>query len=112
MAHYTLAQLSSDLDHAIEDFQVTLTTILPTSSEDVQFTASKEELLTGFVVEDSGREVTLDRRFHLNINGLSTYPDKGWVFTDGTNQHKVQSTQVDASGLLLQLDCSSRRAAS
>ena len=112
MAHYTTAQLSADLDHAIEDFQVTLTTVLPTSSVGVTFTASQESLVSGFIVEDSGREVQLDRRFHINIDGISTYPSKGWVLNDGTHQHKVQSVQFDASSLLLMLDCSSRRASS
>lgn len=112
MAHYTDAQLSADLNHAISDFQVTLTTVLPTSSVGVEFTASEESLLSGFIVEDSGREITLDRRFHINIDGITTYPSKGWVFNDGTHQHKVQTTQTDASGLLLMLDCSSRRARS
>tara|TARA_R110000824_G_scaffold193850_1_gene376277 strand:+ start:104 stop:442 length:339 start_codon:yes stop_codon:yes gene_type:complete len=109
VAHYTTAQISADLDHAISDFQVTLTTVLPTASVGVEFTASQESLLSGFIVEDSGREITLDRRFHINIDGISTYPSKGWVLDDGTNEHKVQSVQTDASGLLLMLDCSSRR---
>lgn len=109
MAHYTTAQLSADLDHAISDFQVTLTTVLPTASVGVEFTASQESLLSGFIVEDSGREITLDRRFHINIDGITTYPSKGWVLDDGTNEHKVQTVQTDASGLLLMLDCSSRR---
>lgn len=112
MAHYTIAQLSNDLDHAIEDFQVTLSVIRPTAHSAVNFTASQEELAAGFVVEDNGREITLDRRFHLNINGLTVVPSKGWVLDDGTNQFKVQSTQTDASGILLLLDCSSRRASS
>ena len=110
MAHYTDAQLSADLDHAIGDFQVTLTTVLPTSSVGAQFTASQETLQHGFSVEDSGREVQLDRRFHINTDGLSTLPSKGWVLNDGSNHHKVQTLSTDPSGLLLALGCSSRRA--
>jgi len=110
MAHYTNAQLSADLDHAISDFQVTLTVVLPSSSLGAEFTASQEALVAGYLVEDTGREIQLDRRFHININGLSPTPSKGWVFDDGTREHKVQQITYDASGLLLMLDCSSRRA--
>ena len=111
MAHYTNAMLSADLDHAITDFTVTLTTILPSASVGVEFTASTQTLADGYVVEDAGREVRLDRRFHINTNGLSTTPAKGWVFDDGTNEHKVQEITLDPSGLALMLDCSSRRSA-
>jgi hypothetical protein len=112
MAHYTDAQLSADLDFAIADFQVTLETVLPASSLGVTFTASQEALIAGFIVEDSGREIQLDRRFHINIDGLTTTPTKGWVLNDGTRDHKVQQIETDASGLDLRLDCSSRPAAS
>ena len=38
MASYTTAQISDDLDFANNDFQVTLTTVSPSSSSGVTFT--------------------------------------------------------------------------
>jgi hypothetical protein len=108
MASYTTAMLSADMDFALNDFQVTLTVISPASSADVEFTATKRALQDAFAVQENGREVTLDTRFYLNINGVSTYPKKGWVVSDGTNSFKVESTFIGHGNVSLTLDCVSR----
>jgi hypothetical protein len=108
---YTIAQLSEDLDWANNDCQATLTTVLPTSSVGVEFTASREELRERFTVEMNGREVEIDQRFFININGVSTYPSKGWVLSTGGTNYKVFETSTDASGIMLTLTCISRYAA-
>ena len=48
MASVTTAQLSADMDHALSDFSVTLTTVLPAASVGVEFSATKEALDDGF----------------------------------------------------------------
>ena len=108
MASVTTAQLSADMDHALSDFSVTLTTVLPAASVGVEFSATKEALDDGFVVEENGREIHLDTRFYLNINGVSTYPKKGWVLADGSNDYKVNMDKISAGGVALRLDCSAR----
>lgn len=109
MASISTAQLSADLDFAILDFTVTLTTVLPSASVGVQFTASAATLSQDFLLEENGREVQLDSSYHLNTNGLSTLPSKGWVLNDGTRDLKVANTTTDASGLLMKLDLIARR---
>ena len=104
----TTAQLSADMDYALLDFAVTLTTVLPTGSAGVEFAATKETLEDGFVVEENGRETHLDTRFFLNINGVSPYPEKGWVVDDGTSEFKVNMDKLYADGVCLRLDCSAR----
>ena len=108
MASVTTAQLSADLDHALEDFQVTLTVVTPTAQVGTTFTATKRELQDAFTVEENGRETKLDTRFYVNINGLSTYPLKGWVVGDGTNNFKVHSVFKGAGDVGLALDCVAR----
>ena len=108
MASVTTSQLSDDLDFAQNDFQTTLTVITPTSSVDVEFTASQESIRERFEVEINGREQMVDSRFFININGVSTYPSKGWVLTDDTRTYKVWETSIDNSGILLTLTCISR----
>ena len=110
MASTTTAQLSADVDFAMEDFQVTLTTVLPTASVGVEFTATRRELQDAFSVEESGRETKLDTRFYLNINGVSTYPSKGWVLDDGTNEFKVVGDFLGAGDVILAIDCTARYA--
>ena len=109
MASISTAQLSADLDHAILDFTVTLTTVLPTASVGVEFTASSATLTQDFLVEENGREVQIDSSFHINLDGLTTIPAKGWVVNDGTRDLKVANTTTDASGLLMKLDMIARR---
>ena len=108
MASVTTSQLSDDLDFAQNDFQTTLTVITPSSSVDVEFTASQESFLDRFEVELNGREQMVDQRFFININGVSPYPSKGWVLTDGTRNFKVWEISIDNSGILLALSCISR----
>ena len=108
MASITTAQLSADMDHALNDCSVTLTVVLPTTNVGDTFAASRETLEDGFVVEENGRETHLDTRFYLNINGVSTYPTKGWVLSDGTNAYKVNMDKIGAEGVALRLDCSAR----
>jgi len=108
MASVTTAQLSADMDHALLDFQVTLTVTTPTAHTGTTFTATKRELQDAFSVEENGRETRLDTRFYLNINGVSTYPTKGWVVSDGTNTFKVHSIYIGAGGISLALDCVAR----
>mgnify|MGYP003626902631 CR=1 FL=1 len=109
MASITTASLTADIDHALLDFTVTLTTVLPTSSVGVQFTTSSATITQDFLLEENGREVQLDSSYHLNTNGLSTLPSKGWVLNDGTRDLKVANTTTDASGLLMKLDLIARR---
>ncbi len=108
MASITTAILSADLDFALLDFPVTLTTVLPAASVGVEFDATKESLDDGFVVEESGREIHLDTRFFVNIDGVSPYPEKGWVLDDGTNEYKVNMDKIYADGICLRLDCTAR----
>lgn len=96
------------MDFALLDFPVTLTTVLPTGSVGVEFAATKETLEDGFVVEENGREIHLDTRFYLNIDGVSTYPEKGWVLDDGTNEFKVNMDKLYADTVCLRIDCSAR----
>ena len=110
MASVSTAQLSADMDFALNDFQVTLTVVTPSAHTGTTFTATKRELQDAFVVEESGRDTQLDSRFYLNINGVSTYPTKGWVVSDGTNTFKVHSIFLGAGGISLSLDCVSRYA--
>lgn len=110
MASYTTAQLSADMDFALNDFQVTLTVVTPASSVDVEFTATKRALQDAFVVEENGRETQLDTRFYLNVNGVSPFPKKGWVLSDGTNNFKVHSTFIGQGDVSLTLDCVARYA--
>jgi len=112
MASYTTAQLSADVDFANNDCQVTLTTVLPTSSVGVEFTASQEAILNSFTVEINGREVEIDQRFYMNIDGVSTYPSKGWVLSTGGTNYKVWETKTDAVGILHTLTCVSQYEAS
>ena len=109
MASITSAQLAADLDFAIADFGVTLTTVLPTTSVDVEFTATKTTISLDFVVEDNGRETEIDSAFLINVDGIATFPEKGWVLNDGTRDLKVAISQLDAPRLLLKLDMVARR---
>ena len=108
MASVTTAQLSADVDFALNDFQFTLTTVLPTSSVGVEFTATRRELQDAFSVEENGRETKLDTRFYLNINGVSPYPSKGWVLDDGTREFKVVGDFLGAGDVILAIDCTAR----
>lgn len=110
MASYTTAQLSADMDHALDDFQATLTVVTPAAQADTTFAATKRALQDAFTVEENGRETQLDTRFYLNINGVSTYPAKGWVLSDGTNTFKVHSTFIGQGDVSLTLDCVARYA--
>ena len=108
MASVSSTQLSSDLDFAQNDFQKTLTVVTPSSSVGDEFTASQEGIRERFEVEINGREQMVDARFFININGVSTYPSKGWVFTVGSRSYKVWDSSIDNSGILLTLNCISR----
>ena len=110
MASVTTAQLSADMDFALDDFSLTLTTVLPTSSVGVEFAASRQNVQNAFIVEENGRETQIDARFHLNINGVSTYPQKGWILDDGTTEFKVENTLTDPATVGIALDCSARYA--
>ena len=110
MASYTTAQLSADMDFILNDFQVTLTVVTPTAQASTTFTATKRTLQDAFTIEENGRETQLDTRFYLNINGVSTYPIKGWVVSDGTNTFKVHSTFIGQGDVGLTLDCVARYA--
>lgn len=110
MASVSTAQLSADMDHALDDFTVTLTVVTPTAQVGTEFSATHRTLQDAFVVEENGRETQLDNRFYLNINGVSTYPLKGWVLSDGTNTFKVHSTFIDPATVGLTLDCVARYA--
>lgn len=98
------------MDFALNDFALTLTTVLPTASVGVEFPASRQNIQNAFVVEDNGRETQIDARFHVNINGLSTYPLKGWVLDDGTTEFKVETITRDPANVGMSIDCSARYA--
>lgn len=108
MASVTTAQLSADLDFALADFPVTLTVVLPSASAGVTFSATRRELQDAFSVDEHGRDTKLDTRFYLNINGVSPYPTKGWVLSDGTRSFKVVGDFVAADNVGLTLDCDAR----
>jgi len=108
MASITTAQLSSDMDYALEDFTDTLTVVLPSANAGATFTATRRELQDAYEVDEFGRDKKLDTRFYLNINGVSTYPSKGWVLSDGTRQYKVSSQFIGAGNVMLTLDCEAR----
>ena len=105
---YSLTQLAADVDFANNDCQVTLTTVSPSSSSGVEFTASQQTLVESFSVEVNGREAIIDQRFYIKQYGLSTVPSKGWVLSTGGKDYKVWDTSVDAVGVLLTLTCISR----
>jgi len=108
MASISTAALSDDLNFALNDFSLTLTTVLPTASVGVEFPASRQNIQNAFIVEENGRETQVDARFHININGLSTFPEKGWVLNDGTSDFKVETITTDPANVSLALDVSSR----
>lgn len=108
MASVTTAQLSADLDFALDDFSDTLTVVLPTASVGVEFAATRRELQDAFSVDEHGRDTKLDTRFYLNINGVSPYPTKGWVLTDGTRNFKVVGDFIAADEIGLTIDCEAR----
>lgn len=108
MASISTAILAADVDHALLDFQVTLTTVLPSSSVGVEFTASRTSTTLQYMVDLNGRETEIEQAFYININGVTTYPDKGWVLNDGTRDLKVALQQISAGDVLLKIDCTSR----
>ena len=108
MASITTAQLSADMDYALEDFTDTLTVVLPSANAGTEFSATRRELQDAFEVDEYGREKKLDTRFYLNITGVSTYPLKGWVLNDGTRQYKVSSIFIGAGNVMLTIDCVAR----
>jgi hypothetical protein len=108
MASVTTAQLSADLNHALQDFPVTLTISSPSSSSGDTYSATRNVMQVGYFVEMNGREATVDTSFYLNISGLSSYPGKGWVFSDGSRSYKVADQKIDMAGVGLKLDCISQ----
>jgi len=108
MASISTDILSADLDYALADFTKTLTVVLPAASAGETFTATRRELQDAFTVDDYGRETKLDTRFYINIDGLSSYPSKGWIVSDGTRQFKVVTDYVAADNVGCVLDCEAR----
>ena len=108
MASVTTSQLSNDMYLALADFSETLTVVLPSGNAGTTFDSTRRELQDAFTVDEHGRETMLDTRFYLNINGVSTYPSKGWILSDGTRQYKVLSQYIDSGKVALTLDCESR----
>ena len=108
MASVTAAQLAADLDFAIQDFNVTLTISAPTSESGTTYSASRNVMTVGYFVEINGREATVDTSFYLDIKDLSTYPSKGWVFSDGSKVYKVAEIKKDMANVGLRLDCISQ----
>ena len=77
MASITEAQLSADMNHALEDFGVTLTVVLPFSGyTGTTFSATKTSITQGFILETNGRDVQIESAFFLNLVGLSPVPEK------------------------------------
>lgn len=89
-------------------YSTTLTGVVPTTMATATWSASKQGIRDGFDVLDSGREITLDTRFHLNATATTTMPQRGWVLTDGATNYKVIERETDAAGVLLTLDCASK----
>ena len=110
MASISTTQLATDLDFANLDMAVTLTTVSPAANEGDEFEASQEALREMFEVEVNGREAMVDRRFFINVNGVSTYPTKGWVLTSSGDSvsYKVNDINLDAAKVMLTLTCISQ----
>jgi len=98
------------MNHAINDFGVTLTIILPADQVDTTYSATKTSSTIGFSVTDTGRQVAIDASFFINLVGLSTYPEKGWVFSIGAEEYKVMEIKKDPSDSALKLECVDRSA--
>ena len=111
MASISTAILSADLDHALADFNNTLTVVLPTASAGDTYSATRQTMLNAFVIEENGRETRIDVRFFVNGNGVSTMPSKGWVLDDGSTEFKVETVTRDAADVGYALECSARYAA-
>ena len=79
MASITQAQLSADMNHALEDFGVTLTVVLPSGYTGTTFSATRASITQGFILETNGRDVQIDSAFYLNLVSLSPVPEKGWI---------------------------------
>jgi hypothetical protein len=96
------------MDHALLDFGVTLTTVLPTAHVGVEFAASRTATTVDFIIDPNGRETSIDEAFYLNVNGVSTVPSKGWVLNDGTRDLKVEMVTVSQGDVGMKLDCVAR----
>jgi hypothetical protein len=105
MASITQAQLSADMDHALEDFGVTLTVVLPSGYTGTTFSATRTSITQGFILETNGRDVQIDSAFYLNLVSLSPVPEKGWIVNDGTRDLKIAMTDKDPSRSSLKIDC-------
>ena len=110
MSSISNSQLSSDMDHAIKDFGVTLTVVLPSSQSGGTFSATRTSSTIGYVVTDTGRQIEIDASFFINLVGLSTYPEKGWVLSIGSQEYKVMEIKKDPSHSALKLECVDRSA--
>ena len=105
MASITEAQLLNDMALAIADFPVTLTVSIPTAQNGATYTATKQDLIETFIVDENGREEQLDTRFYISAKSYVTLPAKGWIISDGTNTFRIVSKKLDSSGHELRLDC-------
>lgn len=97
--------IKRNLDFAIENMKVTLTRVDPPGAE--TYAANKQDVTAAFEVFDDGREATIDTRFYLAIADYAALPVKGWILTDGEKNYKVMTTDKDAPGVTLRLDCAS-----
>ena len=98
------------MNHAINDFGVTLTVVLPAEETGETYSATRTGSTIGFTVTDTGRQVAIDASFFINLVGLSTYPEKGWVFSVGAEEYKVMEIRKDPSHSALKLECVDRSA--
>jgi len=105
MASVTTAQLSADADHCLADFPQTITIISPAAEAATTYAATRNTLDYGYEVEVNGREAQVTTQWYINVEGLGTYPDKGWCFSANGRNYKVWDSRMDQAEVMLKLDC-------
>ena len=98
--------VGSNLDFAITNISVTVTSVTPTNAETYKMNRQDSEV--GFIVFDDGREQTVDTKFFLKKSDYTDLPAKGHILTDGTTNYKVMQPHTDSINVTLRLDCSSQ----
>ena len=95
--------IGKNLDFAVGNVTTTLTAVTPTNSE--VYAANKQDIENGFDLFVDGKEAVINTRSYINKTNHTTLPEKGHILTDGTNNYKVVTTETDAVGVTIKLDC-------